>query len=273
MQTLKSTSCRGNAQDAFKSKRPAVDRLPRGGSAFRWSQLSDSLFLSVAQSKIDETGLADAASFREVYRGLTVELARRGYSPEDLHYPRPRRQGPRSGNGGEKEVSPVYEGQQAAAGGSASPGEGDPSKKRPRNWSDMSDEQLFEAAQEKVDESGSSDPDAFAERYRGISCELMVRGYSVHDLEFPKIDMKKLVDQVYRERSFGPREGESSSKDAPGKAFSWEDLSDDDFVDRAQGIIDQKGYPDWDSFAGQCKGLRLEIFKRNLAREEFSFPG
>lgn len=282
MQTQKSIHARGSAKDAFRARRPVTDKLQKEGSAFRWSQLSDSVFLNAAQSKIDETGLADAQSFRTVYRGLTVELARRGYTPEDLFYRAPMRQGAPSGGDSEERkpcAASVDFGQQAAAGKNASGGnDSGKDRSRPRNWKQMDDDQLLEAAQEAAGASGIRDPDAFAEKYRGIACELMLRGYSTYDLEFQagnnrEAGNRELVDTVYREKSFGPLVRADGIKDAHGIAFSWKDLDDDKFVERTQEIIDRRKYPDWGTFIDDCKGLRCEIFRRQLPREEFDFSG
>jgi len=56
------------------------------------------------------------------------------------------------------------------------------------------------------------------------------------------------------------------------KSFtSWKDLSDSAVLRRAQEAIDRNGFRDWQSFIDVYKGIRVEILKRGLSRDELTF--
>lgn len=117
------------------------------------------------------------------------------------------------------------------------PGLRDPSFR----WDKMKDREVLSRAQRAVERKNIPDPHSFSVTFRGISFEMRKRGLLLTDLDYSR------------------------------KTKDWNDMSDDEFLRRAQEVIDRYGISDWNTFRSVCKGLFAQLSIRELPREELSF--
>jgi hypothetical protein len=48
-------------------------------------------------------------------------------------------------------------------------------------------------------------------------------------------------------------------------------MSNSEVLAKAQETIDRNGFPDWEAFAAVYRGIRFELLKRDLSRDELDF--
>jgi hypothetical protein len=121
----------------------------------------------------------------------------------------------------------------------------------------MKDPELFERAQKAIDQTGVADANSFSEVFRGITFELMRRGYSPQDLDYSFRKNRTRSDQAEENVDRRP----------------WDELSDDEFTQRSKKVIKKMGISDWETFKEKCRGIVYQLFKRELPREELGFSG
>jgi hypothetical protein len=111
-------------------------------------------------------------------------------------------------------------------------------------WHEMSETMLIAKAQDIIDKKGFKDWESFSKTYKAIRLEFTRRGLEPNDLQFCK-----------RSRPTRP----------------WREMSNSEVLAKAQETIDRNGFPDWEAFAAVYRGIRFELLKRNLSRDELDF--
>ena len=122
----------------------------------RWDAMKDSEVLDRAQMAVDKTGIADSKSFKEVFRGISLELSKRGLFAEDLDF---------SFNNHQKPVQL-------------------PPGLESRPWAELSDEEFTLRSRKVIKEKGISDWETFKNVCRGIVHQLFKRELPREELGF-----------------------------------------------------------------------------------------
>jgi hypothetical protein len=85
------------------------------------------------------------------------------------------------------------------------------------------------------------------------------------------------VQRKHRERFLPPiseivgKEHERQQGGMPVKVISWKDLTDTQFIMHVRQIRELEGATDWNSFADKYRGIRYEVFRRGIDRDELGF--
>jgi hypothetical protein len=114
-----------------------------------WNQLDDDQALERAQSIITRNSVSDQAELQKVYKGVFVEMHRRGLLDSLTYVQRPE----------PAQLPPVT---------------------LPKTWQAMEDEEVLERAQEVIRRESLPSLSDLGNRYRGINFELFRRGIADH---------------------------------------------------------------------------------------------
>jgi hypothetical protein len=218
---------------------------PAADSNAKWDEVGDEWLLMKAQNLINDNGFPDYDSFARKYRAIAQQISLRpDVYPEDLDFPK-------------KTVADKV----VEAGSGAPEKKAEPkrikslaptkAKERSDRWEDLEDDELLERAQEIIEAKGFTDYVSFAKTYRAIAHEVAERPtLCPADLEF---------------------NDKPAIKEEPS-TFRWEDISDDEVLERAQRAFEREGFPDVTEFTEKYRGIRYQLFLRSLGPESLSFP-
>lgn len=130
------------------------------------------------------------------------------------------------------------------------------------SWCSMTDAQFEDTVQKIVYDENIPDAKTLSERCPGLSVEFKKRGYPPESFDY--------CPKPYEE---APKSEIRAVKGRKGPYRSWdtECMEDEEVLERAQDAIDEREFPDYDSFAAVYKGIAFQISKRGLSTESLVF--
>jgi hypothetical protein len=135
--------------------RPEPSVQQRTRPAANWREMDDEEVLAKAQAVVDKEGFTDEDSFRAKYKGISYEFEDRGLSMSDI------------------EFAPAKAEQKQVELQSST-----------FDWDTLSDDDVLARAQRAIERNRFPDLGSFADRYRGISYQIIKRGLPPENLEF-----------------------------------------------------------------------------------------